>query len=88
MSYEDFEAALDSLDIVSRTTTEELKLKYQKLSKQYHPDMPSGNEEKFREINEAYKIVQHYIKNFRFQLSEEEFYQQNPSARYTSDWYY
>lgn len=88
MTYEDFQKALDSLNIVSRMTNEELKARYQKLSKKYHPDMPTGNEEKFREINEAYKIIQKYIKSYRFQLDEEEFYKQNPFSKKSSDWFY
>ena len=88
MLYEDFEKALDSLEIVTKTTQEELKIKYQKLSKKYHPDMPTGDAAKFREINEAYKLVQNYMKSFRFRLSEEEYYQQNPFAKFSKDWYY
>jgi len=88
MNYEDFQKALDSLNIVSKLSAQELKIKYQKLSKKYHPDMPSGDEEKFREINEAYKTIQNYIKNYRFKLDEEEFYQQNPLSKKSSDWFY
>jgi DnaJ-class molecular chaperone len=88
MSYEDFEKALDSLNIVSRTTSDELKAKYLKLSKKYHPDMPGGDAQKFREINEAYKLIQRYMQSFRFQLNEEEFYQQNPFLRKSGDWFY
>ncbi|WP_373035150.1 DnaJ domain-containing protein [Sulfurimonas sp.] len=87
MSFKDFEKALDSLNIVTRITQSELKNQYQKLSKKYHPDMPDGSEEKFREINEAYKIVHTYMKDFRFQLNEEEFNQQNPFSKISPDWY-
>ena len=88
ITYDDLQKALDSLNIVSRITNEELKAKYQKLSKKYHPDMPDGDEAKFREINEAYKIIQTYIKNYRFKLDEDEFYQQNPFLKKSSDWFY
>ncbi len=88
MNYEDFQKALDSLNIVSRMSVDEIKNRYQKLSKLYHPDMPDGDEERFREINEAYKTIQKYIKNFRFKLDEEEFYQQNPFSKKSSDWFY
>jgi len=88
MDYEKFQKALESLNIVSRTTAQELKTKYQKLSKIYHPDMPSGDEKKFREINEAYKIIQKYMQNFRFELNEKEFYEQNPFLKKSSDWFY
>jgi len=88
MTYEDFQKALDSLNIVSRMSVDELKSRYQKLSKLYHPDMPTGDEERFREVNEAYKTILRYIKNFRFKLDEDEFYQQNPFSKKSSDWFY
>ena len=51
--------------------------------------MPDGDEAKFREINEAYKLLQAYIKNYRFSLSEDEFYGQNPFLKKSSgDWFY
>ena len=31
--------------------------KYKSLAKEHHPDMPSGNMEKFKEINNAHKIL-------------------------------
>ena len=88
MDYEQFQKALDILNIVSKATTQELKTKYQKLSKKYHPDMPNGDEKKFIEINEAYKLILQYMQNFRFNLDEEEFYQQNPFLKKSSDWFY
>lgn len=88
MSYEDFEKALECLNIVSRTSSAELKNKYLKLSKKHHPDMPEGDDEKFKEINKAYKIVKKYMQSFEFQLNEEEFYQQNPFLKKSKDWFY
>ncbi|MDD2652297.1 MAG: J domain-containing protein [Sulfurimonas sp.] len=88
MNYEKFQEALDILDISSRITHTELKKRYQKLSKVYHPDMQSGDEKKFREIHEAYKIVEAYMKNFRFSLDEKEFYEQNPFSKKSKDWFY
>ena len=88
MDYETFQKALDSLGIVSRITYTDLKEKYLKLSKKYHPDMPEGDAEKFKEINEAYKMIQKYMQDFRFQLSEEEFHQQNPFSKKSGDWFY
>jgi molecular chaperone DnaJ len=38
-------------------TQEDLKKTYKKLSKQYHPDKKGGNEEKFKEISEAYNTL-------------------------------
>ena len=88
MQHEEFQKALDILRIVSRATVSDIKNQYQKLSKQYHPDMPDGDEEKFLELNEAYKLVQKYMKDFRFKLDEEEFYEQNPFSKKSNDWFY
>jgi len=43
---------------IHRTATEdEVKKAYRKLAHQYHPDKAGGNEEKFKEINEAYQVL-------------------------------
>ncbi len=86
--YEDFEKALESLNIVTRFTSSELKDKYLKLSKQYHPDMPDGDVDKFKEINEAYKLLQRYTQVFKFGIEEEDFYEQNPFSKKSGDWFY
>ena len=88
MTFEKFQEAVDILEIASKITQSELKKKYQKLSKMYHPDMPDGDSEKFKEINEAYKLVSLYMQNFRFKLDEEEFYEQNPFLQKSKDWFY
>lgn len=36
---------------------EEIKKAYRRLAHQYHPDRPTGNETKFKEINEAYQVL-------------------------------
>ncbi len=88
MNYETFEKALEVLDIVTRVTQAELKERYMKLSKIYHPDMPHGDAKKFKEINEAYKLVKEYMQNYRFSLDEDEFYTQNPFSKKSKDWFY
>ena len=88
IEYEEFKRALKTLDIIALTSYTDLKERYLKLSKRYHPDMSEGDAERFREINEAYKIVQKYMQDFRFQLNEEEFYQQNPFSKESGDWFY
>ena len=87
MSYEDFEKALDSLNIVTRITQGELKNQYLRLSKKHHPDMQDGSEEKFKEISDAYKIIQNHMKTYRFSLDKDEFLSQNPFSDRPTDWF-
>jgi molecular chaperone DnaJ len=43
---------------VPRTASEdEIKKAYRKMAHQYHPDKQGGNEEKFKEVNEAYQVL-------------------------------
>ena len=86
--YEEYEKSLKILGIVSRFTAEDLKNSYLKLSKKYHPDMPQGDNEKFKEINEAYKMIQKYIQNYRYGVDEKDFYEQNPFSKKGKDWFY
>ena len=41
-------------------TFNDVKISYKKLSREYHPDVNPGGEEKFKEINEAYQIITAY----------------------------
>jgi curved DNA-binding protein CbpA len=44
------------LRVEPSATEEEIKAAYRKLAHQHHPDK-GGNEDKFKEINEAYQIL-------------------------------
>jgi hypothetical protein len=48
------------LGLKSNCTPYDVKTNYKKLSREYHPDINFGGEEKFKEINEAYRIVMAY----------------------------
>ena len=46
-----------TLGIDKNTSQEDVKKAFRKLAHQYHPDKESGDEDKFKEINEAYQIL-------------------------------
>ena len=74
----EFQDAVKTLDLISLCTKEDVRKKYLKLSRKYHPDMEGGSTEKFQEIRKAYEVLVEYMDNFRFLFSDEEFKQQNP----------
>ncbi|MBI1888744.1 MAG: molecular chaperone DnaJ [Candidatus Spechtbacteria bacterium] len=45
------------LRIPRSASKEEIKQAYRKLAHQYHPDKKGGDEQKFKEINEAYQVL-------------------------------
>ncbi|HAU08057.1 MAG: hypothetical protein A2568_01570 [Candidatus Yanofskybacteria bacterium RIFOXYD1_FULL_44_17] len=46
-----------TLGISKSATPDEIKKAYRKLAHQYHPDKGTGDEAKFKEINEAYQVL-------------------------------
>lgn len=47
----------DILGITRNASIDDIKKSFKKLAIQYHPDKAPGNEDKFKEINEAYSIL-------------------------------
>jgi molecular chaperone DnaJ len=45
------------LDVEKGASGEEIKKAFRKLAHQYHPDKKTGDEEKFKEVNEAYQVL-------------------------------
>jgi len=45
------------LGVSESATAAEIKKAYRKLSKQYHPDIQGGDENKFKQISEAYEVL-------------------------------
>lgn len=45
------------LGVTSDASAAQLRRAFRKMSKRYHPDMPTGDEAKFRDIEEAYRIL-------------------------------
>jgi DnaJ-class molecular chaperone len=86
MDYEEFEKAVDTLGVLTRTSKKDLKKKYLKLSKRYHPDMSEGSEEKFQELKEAYDLLSAYMDSYCFNFDKEEFLQQFLSFTNYKNW--
>ncbi|OMJ92404.1 hypothetical protein SteCoe_4851 [Stentor coeruleus] len=45
------------LNVAPTATKTEIRSAYLKLAKQYHPDSPTGNEEKFKQLGEAWSVL-------------------------------
>jgi DnaJ-class molecular chaperone len=86
MKYKEFEQAVDSLGFCTKVTYADLKTRYRELSKLYHPDMPNGDAKKFDEITKAYKLLKHYMQEYRFSFDEDDFKEQYPSVLNMEDW--
>ena len=54
------------LGIEKSASDEEVKKAYRKLAHEYHPDRPGGNEQKFKEINEAYQVLSDKTKRIQY----------------------
>lgn len=46
-----------TLGIEKSASKDDIKKAFRKLAHEYHPDKPSGNEVKFKEVNEAYQVL-------------------------------
>ncbi|PIR74344.1 MAG: molecular chaperone DnaJ [Candidatus Magasanikbacteria bacterium CG10_big_fil_rev_8_21_14_0_10_47_10] len=47
----------NTLGVEKGATDEEIKKAFRKLAHKYHPDKPTGDEQKFKEVNEAYQVI-------------------------------
>ena len=45
------------LGVSKSASQDELKKAFRKLAHKYHPDKQGGDEEKFKEVNEAYQVL-------------------------------
>lgn len=64
------------LGVEKSATHDEVKKAFRKLAHKYHPDKETGNEEKFKEINEAYQVVGNEEKRKQFDQYGADFDQQ------------
>ena len=56
------------LGVSEKSTKDEIKKAYRKLSLQYHPDRPNGNSDKFKQVNEAYETLSDNEKKMRYDM--------------------
>lgn len=57
------------LEVHQTSTQTEIKQSYRRLAKQYHPDMSTGNEQKFKDINNAYTTLSDEKKRAEYDMS-------------------
>ncbi len=86
MDYEEFEKAVDMLGILTKTSREDVKKKYIKLSKKYHPDMPEGSAEKFKELKRSYDILCAYMDSYCYSFDVSEYKDQFPAFTNYKNW--
>lgn len=80
------------LELIFGASSTEIKTAYRRLAKKYHPDLHFGNkllEEKFKEINEAYSILndkeKKNIYDINYQKSKYQQSSYNNSSNYTNN---
>ena len=86
MDYSEFEKAVDMFGILKTVSKKDIKNKYLKLSKKYHPDMPEGSNEKFTELKKNYDLLLAYMDNYCYSFDEEEFKRQFPAFTNYKNW--
>ncbi len=86
MDYSEFEKAVDMFGILTRISKKDLKKKYLKLSKKYHPDMPEGSDEKFIELKKNYEMLSAYMDSYYYSFDKEEFKNQFPAFTNYKNW--
>ncbi|HAC70332.1 DnaJ domain-containing protein [Aliarcobacter skirrowii] len=86
MSYEDFIKAVEIFGIISTMSKKDIKKRYLKLSKKYHPDVEGGSNEKFMELKKAYDTLQEYMENYSYSFEIDDFKKQFPSFTNYKNW--
>lgn len=86
MDYSEFEKAVDMFGILTRISKKDLKKKYLKLSKKFHPDMPEGSDEKFIELKKNYEMLSAYMDSYYYSFDKEEFRNQFPAFTNYKNW--
>lgn len=64
------------LGVEKNATADDVKKAFKKAAMQHHPDRPGGNETKFKEVNEAYQVLNDVEKRKRYDQFGSDFEQQ------------
>ncbi|MBP9686609.1 MAG: molecular chaperone DnaJ [Candidatus Doudnabacteria bacterium] len=65
----------DILGVSKSANADEIKRAYRKKAHEFHPDKGSGNEEKFKEVNEAYQVLSDQAKRSQYDRFGENYQQ-------------
>jgi DnaJ-class molecular chaperone len=88
MTYEDLQAALKEFDLPEQVTLKKIRSKHRELVRKYHPDKgASPDNEKIRRINAAYRVLNEYLNQYRFDFSREVFFGHFPEERLREQFY-
>ncbi|HOM68302.1 MAG TPA: DnaJ domain-containing protein [Candidatus Paceibacterota bacterium] len=69
------------LGVNENATSNEIKKAYHDLAYKYHPDRPTGDEKKFKEINEAYQVLSDSEKRKQYDFMRKYGYAGSSSSR-------
>lgn len=86
MNYDDFIKAVEIFGIISTMSKKDIKKRYLKLSKKYHPDMSGGSHEKFVELKKSYEILKEYMDSYNYSFEVDDFKKQFPSFMNYKNW--
>ncbi len=92
--FKDIESAKDLLGLGEEATLEEIKRAYKEMCKRYHPDRhpeksKSHCERMMKKINQAYKLIMEYIKEYRYSFREPDVRRSDPDyvmEKFRDDW--
>jgi curved DNA-binding protein CbpA len=88
MNYKDLEAALAEFGLSEQATLKKVRDRHRQLVREHHPDHGAdADNDRIRRINAAYKILNEYIGDYRFDFSKETFYSQYPEERLKEQFY-
>lgn len=75
MTYDELQAALNEFGLPEQVTLKKLRERHRELVRRYHPDRgASSDNDRIRRINAAYRVLNEYMNQYRFDFSREVFF--------------